>query len=60
MDGERRSYDCGGMMLPHQAVQEGPAVLILRKQNGEMAPNEHVATLPLANIREYKVADKHA
>lgn len=53
MDGERRGYDCGGMIKPREAILENEGVLTLWEKNGEGAPQLHVASLPLANIRVY-------
>lgn len=56
MDGEKRSYSCGGILSPQRALLESVSLLVMWEQNGEGAPLQHVATLPLHNIRQYHYA----
>jgi hypothetical protein len=42
----------GGMTRGPEVID---GVLHLRYQNGEMAPLEHVASLPLTNIRKWEM-----
>lgn len=52
-DGERREYLIGGYGRDHVQVAEG--VLNLRIGNNAYTGTEHVASLPLDGIREYKI-----
>jgi hypothetical protein len=57
MDGEIRRYDVGGTLTPHDSMKEtSEGLLVLWHQNGVGAVKEHVATVPLANLREYRVS----
>lgn len=56
MDGERRTYQCGGMLSPAEALQEGGSVLVMLKRDGEFADTIHVASLPIVNLREWKAS----
>lgn len=53
LDGEKRTYQCGGTLRPADAIREHEGALVLRKQNGEYATVEHVQTIPLAAVRGY-------
>lgn len=58
MDGEERSYRCGGSLSGYDAMQTIEGQLVLSLQTGEHADRRHVASLPLVNIREWKMTAK--
>ena len=54
MDGETREYTVGGYAVGREAMTEGNGILVLHMGNRQYGPPDHVATIPLANVREYK------
>lgn len=58
MDGEKRSYTVGGYASRREAIIEGNGVLVLNLGNSQYGPPEHQATIPLANIREYRAVPR--
>jgi hypothetical protein len=56
MDGLKRTYMVGG--YESRPVRERDGVLVLHMGNSQYGPSEHVATISLANVREYKVTPK--
>lgn len=56
MDGTVKTYQVGGTLPPKEFLfGESDGVLIMWHQDGVSAPRQHVATIPLVNVREYKV-----
>lgn len=54
MDGQERQYKVGGYASRREAIQEGDGILVLRMGNSQFGAPEHVATIPLANLRCYR------
>lgn len=57
MDGVKRSYVVGGY-AGRRSIQEGDGVLVLCMGNSQFGEPEHVATIPLSNVREYKAVPR--
>ena len=56
MDGEKREYSIGGFIGMWESAEVKDGVLILSQCDSQFAANKnHVASLPLANIREWMV-----
>jgi hypothetical protein len=55
MDGLTRPYVVGGVLSAGEAMKEHEGLLVMLRQDVEGAPKKHVASIPMVNVREYKV-----